>query len=418
MTVTHRYTAATDGWISLVSPERVLCVGGELDASGVDRLWAVLQDAAGAPAVLEVLTARGLLSTPPFAYVELRAGGAQVLVRGGAVVRAGADEVAGEGATTWIERSLSSTDIVVELPGSGGEDFPIRSGVVRASRVVTGDVVAERPAAAAAAAAAAPAAQPAVPVPTLAPALAPAPAPAPAPAAPAPVSEPDPAGDDFIEATFISTDDDDAQHEPEPEPKTEPELTAEVRAQSGGETDAESAPGYDYLFGDTIYHSVQQAAVLPAEEAADSDAPAPGGTDIDGATVMMTGRRGRAPRAAEAAPSAPVGPQPVLVLPNGSHESLEQAVIVGRSPSVSGVPAAQLPRLVTVTSPEQDISRSHVRVALEGGTVVVTDLHSRNGTVVTSAAGETHKLRAGEPTPVIVGASIDLGGVVLRVEER
>lgn len=216
-----------------------------------------------------------------------------------------------------------------------------------------------------------------------------------------------------MEATFIATDEDDARHEPAPAP------APESRPHAGAEPDAAPGPAYDYLFGDTIYHSVQQAAVLPEEEVEpDAASPALEGTDVDGATVMMTGRRGRTPRAAEAASPAPVGPQPVLVLPDGSHESLEQAVIVGRSPSVSGVPAAQLPRLVTVTSLEQDISRSHVRVALEGGTVVVTDLHSRNGTTVTSVAGETHKLRAGEPMPVIIGASIDLGGVVLRIEER
>jgi hypothetical protein len=384
MTVTHRYTAATDGWISLVSPERVLCVDGSLDASTVDRLWAVLQGEASAPVVLEVLTANGLLSTPAFAFVELRADGAQILVRGDAVVRASGEEVSGAGATTWIERSLPAMDVIMELPGSGGEGFPIDSGVVRASRVVLGGVVA--------------------------PQAAPAPVPAPAPA-PAPMSEPDPVDDDIIEATFIATDEDDAHHEPEAASRPEP----------GAEPDAQSTPAYDYLFGDTIYHSVQQAAVLSegeAESAADATLPAPAGSDIDGATVMMTGRRGRTSRSAEAPSSAPVGPQPILVLPDGSHESLEQAVIVGRSPSVSGVPAAQLPRLVTVTSPEQDISRSHVRIAVEGGTVVVTDLHSRNGTSVTSAAGETHKLRAGEPMPVIAGASIDLGGVVLRIEER
>ncbi len=387
MTVTYRYTAATDGWISLVSPDRVLCLGGSLEPSTVDRLWAVLQGEASAPVLLEVLTENGLLATPAFAFVELRADGAQILVRGEAVVRASGEEVSGVGATTWIERSLPSMDVIMELPGSGGEAFPIRSGVVRASRVVLGGVVAPQAAA---------------------PATVVAPAPAPAPA---PMSEPDPVEDDIIEATYIATDEDDAHHEPEAASRPEP----------GAEPDAQSTPAYDYLFGDTIYHSVQQAAVLSegeAESAADATLPAPAGSDIDGATVMMTGRRGRTSRSAEAPSSAPVGPQPILVLPDGSHESLEQAVIVGRSPSVSGVPAAQLPRLVTVTSPEQDISRSHVRIALEGGTVVVTDLHSRNGTSVTSAAGETHKLRAGEPMPVIAGASIDLGGVVLRIEER
>ena len=106
------------------------------------------------------------------------------------------------------------------------------------------------------------------------------------------------------------------------------------------------------------------------------------------------------------------------MLPNGAREVLEEALVLGRSPSVSGVPGGQLPRLVTLVSGDQDISRSHVRIALEGGTVVVTDLHSRNGTSIVLPSGETQKLCGGEPTPVIVGTVVDLGGgVELRVEE-
>jgi pSer/pThr/pTyr-binding forkhead associated (FHA) protein len=74
--------------------------------------------------------------------------------------------------------------------------------------------------------------------------------------------------------------------------------------------------------------------------------------------------------------------------------------------------------LVTMTTPEQDISRSHVRVSVEGGTVVVTDLHSRNGTHIVLPGKPPQKLRAGDPTAVIVGTLIDLGdGAVLTVRE-
>jgi len=71
-----------------------------------------------------------------------------------------------------------------------------------------------------------------------------------------------------------------------------------------------------------------------------------------------------------------------------------------------------MPRLLTVGSIEQDISRNHARFALEGGTVVVTDLHSRNGTMVILPGKDPQKLRAGEPTAVIVGTTVDLGGGV------
>jgi hypothetical protein len=59
-----------------------------------------------------------------------------------------------------------------------------------------------------------------------------------------------------------------------------------------------------------------------------------------------------------------------------------------------------------------------VQVAVEGGTVVVTDLHSRNGTMVQLPGKAPQQLRAGEPTPVTVGTVIDLGdGATLTVGE-
>jgi hypothetical protein len=51
-----------------------------------------------------------------------------------------------------------------------------------------------------------------------------------------------------------------------------------------------------------------------------------------------------------------------------------------------------------------------VRIAVEGGTIVVTDLHSRNGTTVVQPGRPPVKLRGGEPTPVLVGTVVDLGG--------
>jgi pSer/pThr/pTyr-binding forkhead associated (FHA) protein len=74
-----------------------------------------------------------------------------------------------------------------------------------------------------------------------------------------------------------------------------------------------------------------------------------------------------------------------------------------------------MPRLVTIEG-DPDVSRSHVRVALEGDTVVVTDLRSRNGTSVVLPGKPPQLLRADEATPVIPGTVIDLGESKLRVE--
>jgi len=99
-----------------------------------------------------------------------------------------------------------------------------------------------------------------------------------------------------------------------------------------------------------------------------------------------------------------------LRMPDGVLESIGHEVVLGRAPSVSQVSGVRLPRLVTIGAGDPDISRNHLRVALEGGTVVVTDLHSRNGTHVVAPGKPPVKLRAGEPTPVLAGTVLDLGG--------
>src|SRR5690606_29858142 len=110
------------------------------------------------------------------------------------------------------------------------------------------------------------------------------------------------------------------------------------------------------------------------------------------------------------------GPRHWLELSTGGREELEGAVIVGRAPSATRVSAGNIPRLVTMNTPNQDISRTHAQIALEGETVVVTDLHSSNGTFVIVPGRPPQKLRAGEPTPVVVGTVIDLGdGATLTV---
>ena len=143
----------------------------------------------------------------------------------------------------------------------------------------------------------------------------------------------------------------------------------------------------------------------------------------DGETVLTSDiakiRGERRPASKPVAAEVVAVPQLVLAISTtGSRESLEQPILVGRSPSVSKVSGGVIPRLLTVGTPDQDISRNHVRVSLEGGTVVVTDLHSRNGTMVELPGKSPQKLRAGEPTSIIVGTVIDLGsGVTLTVED-
>jgi hypothetical protein len=115
-------------------------------------------------------------------------------------------------------------------------------------------------------------------------------------------------------------------------------------------------------------------------------------------------------------PAVPrAAPRLTLLLPDGSQEPLDPAVVIGRAPNAAGDGSAS--RLVRLEG-DGDISRNHARVAVEGGTPVVTDLGSRNGTIVRVPGRPAQKLRAGEPTPVLVGTVIDLGGgIELSIRE-
>ena len=57
-----------------------------------------------------------------------------------------------------------------------------------------------------------------------------------------------------------------------------------------------------------------------------------------------------------------------------------------------------------------DISRTHLEVAPDGWQIVVTDLHSTNGTTLIRPGGyDQQRLTPGEPVPVQLGSVLELG---------
>jgi hypothetical protein len=313
----------------------------------------------GVPGVLAALKSSGIADASPFAVLDATADGLHVALRGPATVSAGAETLTGLGAEPWLERVLPDTS-VVRLTVPGGE------------WTLTPAVAPTRAAA-----------PPAPPVPLVA-----APAPPVAAAVPAP-APPVPAAlfDDSTEHTEI------------------PDLEVSVPAPPALEPVASSIGEHD---GGTVLVSD-----LPAR---------PGQAAEDKTVVVDEIARLRARRSAGlAAPAAPAplpprAPRVSLVLPDGSREPLDAVVLVGRAPSVpADAPKSRLVRL----EGDGDISRNHARVALEGDTVVVTDLGSRNGTIVRIPGRPAQKLREGEPTPVLVGTVIDFGGgVELSIREN
>jgi hypothetical protein len=118
-------------------------------------------------------------------------------------------------------------------------------------------------------------------------------------------------------------------------------------------------------------------------------------------------------------PIAPQGPQlvprPVLAVlraSDGTTVDVDRAVLIGRAPSAQRS-SARAPRLMTLPSPGHDISRTHVEVVPEGWQIVVTDLHSTNGTILVHSNGvDRQQLTPGEPVPVELGSVVELGDEV------
>lgn len=122
------------------------------------------------------------------------------------------------------------------------------------------------------------------------------------------------------------------------------------------------------------------------------------------------------------APVDPNSPQlvnrPVLATvkaSTGQVADLDSVILVGRSPSAG---SEDNPVLMTVPSPSQDISRTHLRLAAFEWEIVVTDLHSTNGTMLLRSGEQPWRLHPGEPVSVGIGSVLDLGdGVTILIDQ-
>ena len=107
----------------------------------------------------------------------------------------------------------------------------------------------------------------------------------------------------------------------------------------------------------------------------------------------------------------------VAVLPSGERIPLGRGVIVGRRPRTRRVEDGRVPRLVTVDSPGEDISRSHVELRVEDWNLVAVDLSSTNGTLLLREGAPPQRLRPEASTILQLGDRLDLGeAVVLTIE--
>ncbi|HWS58037.1 MAG TPA: FHA domain-containing protein, partial [Actinotalea sp.] len=118
-----------------------------------------------------------------------------------------------------------------------------------------------------------------------------------------------------------------------------------------------------------------------------------------------------------AVPTPRTPPPAKLLMSSGLTVALNRPVLIGRAPQVTRVASDEIPRLLTVASPNQDISRTHAEVRMDGEDVIVTDLHSTNGVLLLRQGSGPQRLHPGEPTVVEHGVVVDLGeGVTFIVE--
>lgn len=109
----------------------------------------------------------------------------------------------------------------------------------------------------------------------------------------------------------------------------------------------------------------------------------------------------------------------VLRLSLGDVITLDRGVVMGRNPrkDFGGPDGEERPHVVKMPSAEGDISRTHLRVTLDGWHVLVTDLNSTNGTLVTLPGRDPQQLRPGEPVPIQPGTVVTLAeGIDFRYE--
>lgn len=100
-----------------------------------------------------------------------------------------------------------------------------------------------------------------------------------------------------------------------------------------------------------------------------------------------------------------------ITMSTGDVIDLVRPAVVGRNPKVEGRLPSEVPQMLKLDV-GQALSRSHAMIRLEGWQVLVEDLGSANGTVVTLPGRPPQRLHAGEPVLIESGAVIDLGGEV------
>ena len=404
-----RATYTPGSWLLLCGPAAAVVLE-PADASWsdlVETLWDEVVSADSIGDLAARLAWYRIDTMPSFAAFFWTPGGMRSLVRGAVSVvdaESGDVVVTGEGVQTWVEKGLGDLrQVRVELPAerpAGTFPLPLVVGAVGVSAVfldATDGAV---------------------------------------PSSPQLDAEPDP--EPVVGPTAVE----DAVTRPEldPEPDASEAVTeamseAMTEAMTGpflddeplGAPSAEDSPAA--ARDPHAEHENAETRWVPAMPPLEAVAPAPPGVR-EGPTLEAVScpwghpnppgsSRCRVCDALVAVQPSYVVPAPVLALlraSNGDTAELVGSVLVGRAPARDRA-RVEDPELLTVTSPSHDISRTHLEVSAAGWDVVVTDLHSTNGTVVVPPGGAPRVMDPGESTPVALGTVLELAdGITVLID--
>jgi len=369
----HKRTFAAGDWYAVVG-EQVTALIPTDARSRVAGLWDLADRGAGFEEVLDGLLADGLSNLSGFALIG-HGDRTRVLVRGAVAATfrtpQGDVAIAHEPDALWGDRTLDGvTGGRITVGAVSDEpDLALATGVARASVVQFGEAAAGDAAAPGTGASDEPVAVVADVTEESAPFEAEQPDPAPEPE-PEPVPVPQPSAP----LTFGAPNDDD------PTPTGEQPAVTEDAAYPGNDHDGQTTIG------------------APVADFARPQAGIPG---------------------QELVPAVVAHPVAKLIFSTGDVVDVDRVILVGRAPEARRFASSDQPHLVTVSSPNHEISSTHLEIrpgaGADHGMAVVTDMGSTNGTVLVQPGLPPEDLKAGIAISLIPGAILDLGdGVTIQ----
>jgi hypothetical protein len=411
--VTVSRTVVPGDWYGVLG-DRVIVLLPPAAKARVAGLWETVDEGAGFDEVLDALISDGLRGLPSFVLVSGEGHDVKVVIRGPGEAELdtanGPVTVSGSADTTWVEQNVSGVSALrVRVADGEGAPYTVGSGLVRVASV-------QHPATAASERAAEPEAEP-LAEPVSEPVAAAVAVPV---EPPAPVGPPEPSEH---RARILP-----------PDPQLEQERAAEAAAAEAAAGAAAPALPTEPLV------ATPPVAPIPGAPVPIPVSGPPGGVPFDPLTSPdLAVRPGDPPppdhrddtgdtqaggfdtgQVADEAPAAPTTrPVARLIFSSGEVVDVDRAVVIGRAPDHGRFDEEQT-RLVTVPSPHQEISSTHLEIrpgtGADHGSAVATDLGSTNGTVVAQPGLPAEDLRPGIAVQLSPGATIDLGeGVTIQV---